>query len=449
MKIYRPLWNEGALLCPQQFQQQSEWESFRSAGVSALSSPFPWGVEKVEFDDGLLSCGQIQVRHLRLWLADGTLVDTLNSDLPPEPRELEPGLLVGQDAVTVVLALPLMQSGIVNVQQENAVSERPLRYREQWVTVADDFGHEDESMAVAYFNLAIRFQHEKNESWKTCAVARLVRDGQGGWRQDPAFIPPMALFSASPVLHERLVLLNRQLRSRRQRLMSMRRESNERLADFAVADVSLFWLLNALNSHARVLTEFERFPARHPEQVWVELARLAGSMLTFSLDSDLDAIPGYDHAQPANTFVPLFDLITGLLEASLPSRVIALEMSRPDEQTWKASLHDVRLREEADLYLSVRSDIPAWQIAERFPTLCKAGSPDDVNEIYSVALKGITLIAVDRVPAALPVRLENQYFALDMESAAARDMLDQGVCMFYVPSLLGTLELELFAVLRS
>ena len=88
-------------------------------------------------------------------------------------------------------------------------------------------------------------------------------------------------------------------------------------------------------------------------------------------------------------------------------------------------------------------------IAERFPALCKAGSPDEVNEIYSVALKGIPLIAVNRVPAALPVRLENQYFALDMESAAARDMLEQGVCMFYVPSLLGALELELFAVLRS
>lgn len=417
--------------------------------MSLLASPFPWGVEKVEFDDGLLSSGLIQIRHLRLWLPDGTLVDTLNSDLPPAARELVTSQLAGQEAVTVVLALPLMQPGTSNVQQEASVSERPLRYREEWVTVADAFGPEEESMAVARFNLAIRFQHESNGSWKTCAVARLVRDGQGGWRQDPEFIPPMVLFSASPVLRERLVLLNRQLRSRRQRLMSMRRESNERLADFAVADVSLFWLLNALNSHARVLTEYERFPARHPEQVWAELARLAGSMLTFSLDSDLDAIPGYDHTEPGNTFPPLFDLITGLLEASLPSRVIALEMSRPDEQTWKASLHDVRLREEADLYLSVRSDIPAWQIAERFPALCKAGSPDEVNEIYSVALKGIPLIAVNRVPAALPVRLENQYFALDMESTAAHDMLEQGVCMFYVPSLLGSLELELFAVLRS
>lgn len=117
---------------------------------------------------------------------------------------------------------------------------------------------------------------------KVCPVARLIRDGQNAWRQDLSFIPPVASFGASPVLHERLMLLNRQLRSRRQRLMTMRRESNERLADFAVADVSLFWLLNALNSHATVLAEYERFPSRPPEQVWAELARLAGSMLTFS-----------------------------------------------------------------------------------------------------------------------------------------------------------------------
>src|SRR5471030_230817 len=135
MKIYRPLWNEGALLSPQQFQQQSEWESFRSAGVSALTSPFPWGVEKVAFDDGLLASGLIQLSQLRLWLEDGSLIDTQSSDLPPVPRELHPAQLAGLEAVTVVIALPLMQSGMTNVQQDTVMSDRPLRYREEWVTV--------------------------------------------------------------------------------------------------------------------------------------------------------------------------------------------------------------------------------------------------------------------------------------------------------------------------
>ncbi|EGS1687897.1 type VI secretion system baseplate subunit TssK [Enterobacter cloacae] len=105
MKIYRPLWNEGALLSPQQFQQQSEWETFRSTGVAALASPFAWGVERAEFDERLLGSGLLQITHLRLWLPDGTLVDAAVSDLPPEPRELGASQL--SDVVTVVIALPL------------------------------------------------------------------------------------------------------------------------------------------------------------------------------------------------------------------------------------------------------------------------------------------------------------------------------------------------------
>lgn len=295
MKIHRPLWNEGALLAPQQFQQQSEWDAFSRVGIAARGNAFPWGVGRVELDDAMLASGRVQAQSLRLWLPDDTLVDTRFSDLPPEPREIEAPASAGNAPVTVYVALPVMQAGIVNVQTDTLPAERPLRYREAWETIADRFGQEEESMAVARFNLAFRFGHEDNGTWETCAIARLLQDGQGGWRQDPDFIPPMALFSASRNLCERLALLNRQLRSRRQRLMSMRRESNDRMADFAVADVSLFWLLNALNSHARVLSEFERFPNRHPEQVWAELVRLAGSMLTFSLEHDLEAIPGYDH----------------------------------------------------------------------------------------------------------------------------------------------------------
>ncbi len=63
--------------------------------------------------------------------------------------------------------------------------------------------------------------------------------------------------------------------------MAMRRESNERMADFAVADVSPFWLLNALNSAEPVLGQFQRH-LRVPAERLSELARLAGSLLTSS-----------------------------------------------------------------------------------------------------------------------------------------------------------------------
>ncbi len=44
-------------------------------------------------------------------------------------------------------------------------------------------------MAVARFNIAVRFQHENNDAWQTSPIARLTRDGQGGWAIDRTFIP--------------------------------------------------------------------------------------------------------------------------------------------------------------------------------------------------------------------------------------------------------------------
>ncbi|EGJ6450691.1 type VI secretion system contractile sheath large subunit [Escherichia coli] len=234
-----------------------------------------------------------------------------------------------------------------------------------------------------------------------------------------------------------------------QRLMAMRRESNQRMADFAVADVSLFWLLNALNSAEPVLSDFLRYPAVHPELVWRELARLAGALLTFSLEHNVSAVPPYVHESPSTVFPPLFSLLSELLEASLPSRVIALDLESLPGNRWKADLHDPRLREEADFYLSVRSSLPAHQVLHQLPLVCKIGAPDDVTLLINVALNGVPLVPLTSVPAALPLRLENQYFALDMHSDAAKSMLESGCCMIYAPGTMGDLKPELFAVLRT
>lgn len=86
-------------------------------------------------------------------------------------------------------------------------------------------------------------------------------------------------------MREQTEQLTGQLRARLQRLMSMRRESNERMADFAVADVSLFWLLSALNSAEPLLSHFVRHPQVHPERLYTALAGLAGSLLTFLLNT--------------------------------------------------------------------------------------------------------------------------------------------------------------------
>ena len=327
-------------------------------------------------------------------------------------------------------------------------SERPRRWKSERVNVQELAGHEQSEVAVLRHNLTLRMAHQENAAWLTCPVTRLVRDAQGQWCRDPRFIPPLLTLSASPSLMTELAELLHHLQARRQRLMSMRRENNARLANFAVADVSLCWLLNALNSAEPVLKELLDMPYRHPELLYRELARLAGSLLTFSLEHNVDAVPAYHHETPENVFPPLLSLLNRLLEASLPSRVVFIELKQKGVM-WEGALHDARLREGADFWLSVRSSMPGHELQTKFPQLCKAGSPDDVSEVVNVALSGVIIRPVTHVPAAIPLRLENQYFALDLSTDAARAMLDAGRCTFYTPASLGDVKLELFAVLRT
>lgn len=445
MKIYRPLWNDGAFLAPQQFQQQARWDAYIADTVSHMVLAHPWGVIDAAFDSGALALSRLNALRLVVRFPDGTLIDTELADNLPAACDLS--MVADRDSVDVVLALPLLSANGGNLD-DGQDSERPRRWQQEWITVQELAGHERTELAVMRHAVTLRFAHQENSAYLTCAVVRLVRNAQGQWMQDSHFIPPMLSLAASSVLLTELGDLIHRLQARRRRLMAMRRESNERMADFAVADVSLFWLLNALNSAEPVLVELYQTPSRHPELFYRELVRLAGSLLTFSLEHKAEDIPSYQHSAPEQVFPPLFSLLDKLLEASLPSRMLAIEL-KLDGQFWTGSLLDARLREGADFYLSVRSSISNHMLQTQFPLLCKAGCFEDVSDVVNVALNGVAMKALSHVPAAIPLRLENQYFALDLNSPAAQAMLDAGNCAFYIPGSLGDVKLELFAVLRS
>ncbi|MHA6575262.1 type VI secretion system baseplate subunit TssK [Pseudomonas yamanorum] len=451
MKIDRPLWAAGALLSPQQFQQQARWEAWTNEQLAHLSLVNPWGVLGVAFDVAALRLGKLKATLLRVRMPDGTLVDSSQVDRLPPALELADLLRDDARSATLLLALPLEQGNGNNCLFEGTKADRPTRYRQDWRQVQDVYADEVQSIGVLENVLTLRLADDENADYLTCPVARLVRDGQGAWSIDPDYVPPLLSFAAHPGLLTQLDNLLTQLAAKRQRLMGMRRESNQRMADFAVADVSLFWLLNALNTYQPVLADLKANPARHPEQVYLELVKLAGSLLTFSLEHDIDKIPAYRHEALESIFPPLMRTISTLLEASLPSRVIALVLEAVGPNRWQVALNDARLRERdgADFYLSVRCRMPAAQLQSQFPRLCKVGAPDDVDRLVNAALDGVALQPLSHVPAAIPLRLENQYFALDLGSAKGQSMLADGKCALYVPSTFLDINLELFAVLRA
>ncbi|WP_332844194.1 type VI secretion system baseplate subunit TssK [Enterobacter hormaechei] len=326
MRTEQPLWGRGQMVSPQHFQQQAAYAAWSAECIARLGLSHPWGVINATFESDVLKLGRLQARHLHLRFPDGTLIDTDNADDLPPVLALESET---QDVV-VVLALPLLRANGGNCLKPDEVAARPVRYRQRWRDVRNLFGDDTRQIAVMRPELTLRFAHQNNSDYLTCPVARLQQDSQGNWALDETYLPPLLALLGSRWLMTQLEQLLTQLRARLGRLMDMRRESNERMADFAVADVSLFWLLNALNSAEPVLGQFQRHPQSPPERLYPELARLAGSLLTFSLEHQVSAIPAWQHEQLNNVFPPLFDLLGDLLEASLPSRVVAIELEHDD-----------------------------------------------------------------------------------------------------------------------
>ncbi|SAQ57360.1 type VI secretion ATPase%2C ClpV1 family protein [Klebsiella michiganensis] len=227
MKTVRPLWGRGQMVSPQHFQQEAAQAAWHTECVARLGAIHPWGVARTAFDAALLKQGKLKADHLCVRFADGTLTDSDNADALPPVMTLPE---TESHELTVVLALPHEYENGGNCLQPEQKAERPVRWRLAWREVRNRYGDDSRQIAVMQPELTLRTEDNDNGNYQTVAVARLKRDSQGDWSQDASFIPPLLNVQASRWLTEQTEYLTGQLRARLQRLMSMRRESNERMA---------------------------------------------------------------------------------------------------------------------------------------------------------------------------------------------------------------------------
>ncbi|WP_081068244.1 type VI secretion system baseplate subunit TssK [Burkholderia stagnalis] len=448
MKITRPLWAKGIFMTPQHFQQQALWERTCDERIASIASPDPWGVSRVAFDTQALAIDRLQLSTLDMRLPDGTLIDTESADCLPPARDLN-DVPARTESVVVLVGLPLIDPQGGNCIESDDKPARPRRFRREYLQVADMNGDEKEEISVERHALALMFDFEEAGDYVTCPIGKFVRSAQGRFEMDVAFVPPCLVLSASDQLVGRMNRLSEILVAKSASLAVRRRERSDQIADYAVADVSLFWLLHSVNSAWPDLARLCQAPGQHPERLYGVLARLAGSLLTFSTVETLQAIPPYDHRAPEPVFAGLESLIRTLLDTVIPSRVVPIALDKVRETVWAGKINDERLVDGADYYLSVQSGLSPHALLDQLPRLCKAGAPDEVEQIVNSALPGIPLRAMARLPAAIPIRIENQYFALDNTHPAFKRMLDARACQFYVPASVPDVSLELYAVLPT
>ncbi len=157
--------------------------------IARMGLNHPWGVVEATFEPEMLKLGRLQAHRLQVRFQDGTMIDTDNADALPSALSLDgaPGEAV------IVLALPLMQANGGNCLKPEEVAERPVRFRQRWRDVRNQFGDDTRQIAVIQPELTLRFAHRGQQRLPDLSACSPAAGLAGG----PAYRRDVSLAAAA------------------------------------------------------------------------------------------------------------------------------------------------------------------------------------------------------------------------------------------------------------
>jgi type VI secretion system protein ImpJ len=437
-------------LAQHHFQAQNRY--FEDSINFALSQLFfkNYGVAGLELDGEALKNGTVSLVHARGVMPDGLAFRFPEADTLPAPREIGSLFSPTQDTHLVLLTIPPYQTGQSNTAFPTEADSRGARYVAEKVQISDETtGRDEKAVEVGRKNFRLALDPELEEGAVALPLARVRRDGAGNFIYDETFIPPSLQIGASPRLMDLLRRLIEILEAKAESIAAEREASHTPLSEYAAHEVANFWLSHAIHSSLAPLRHHLEVKRSRPEQLYVELARLAGALCTFSLDAHPRGLPLYDHDRADETFDALDRHIRANLDVIIPTNFVAMPLQPAEDYFYATPVHDKRCFDRSEWLLGVRSDASESEVISGVPRLVKLCSDKFIRELVKRGVPGLELQHVKTPPSDISPRIGSFYFRIVKKGPAWEAVQRSGDVGVYVPGALGDVELEVVVVLEA
>ncbi|WP_296943959.1 type VI secretion system baseplate subunit TssK [uncultured Massilia sp.] len=440
------LWGEGLFLRPQHFQQQDQYHEERLHRTAGLLHPYAWGVGTLQVDRDALANDTLRLLELSLRFQDGELVSAPGADELPEAVDLSQ-LPQAVQVVTYHAALPGFKPFGGNFSGAAGEAANAVRFQ-QANRDTPDLYTQAASAQLSYLRKTVRLvsDAEPLDSYVHFPLVRLRRAATGGFELDAGFVPPSLTIRSAPQLFLQLRRLLDALQAKVSALYGHHREPSRHVIEFRSGDMSTFWLLHTASTACATLSHYFHHPALHPERLYEQLLALAGSLMTFSKSWTLADLPPYQHADPGPAFATLHQVIRELLDTVISAKYFAIALREVKPSYWHGMLDSQKIDDKTAFYLAVSSGMPAGELLDAVPLRFKVGAPDDVEKFVLSAMPGVRLVHAPQVPAAVPVRPDAVYFAVEAKGQMYERMLQAQSISIYVPGSMSDATLDLVAV---
>jgi type VI secretion system protein ImpJ len=451
---HRVVWTKGMFLTPQHFQTQDQFIEDALQFRFAASHFVNWGVTELDVDSEALGNGLFRLNRCSGIMPDGEPFDIPETDEMPASRAVADHFPATRESLDVYLGIPETRPRARNVTipgpgQADSAGMLNTRYLAETRMVPDDnAGGEEKPVQVARRTFRIVFEDEYRDGFASLRIAQVIRNAAGIPILNPRFVAPCLDLASSSYLS---MLLRRQieiLATKSTSLSGPRRQRGKVLAEFSPSETANFWLLHTVNSYLPELKHIWKVRHGHPEPAYVAMLRLAGALATFSLEARPENLPDYDHNDLGECFTLLDDRIRGLMETVIPSKFVAVPLELRDRFLWSGSVTEDQYFRDSQFFLAISAKMGVDDLIRKVPQLIKISSQDDIQRLIRNALPGVTLRHTPVPPAAIPMKLDNQYFSLNQGGALWDAIKLSRQLAVYAPGEIGEPKMELLIVLE-
>jgi len=448
--LSKVVWHEGMYLGPHHFQVQSQtFEDLVHFSTSSLWFA-PYGVISCKLDPEALLNGMLSLVHARGLFPDGLAFQMPDADAVPPVLNINDLFSSTRESLIVQLAVPARRPEGPNCALDSEPSSVELRFRAEMLTLPDEnTGRDEKQIQVGRKNIRFVVDGQNTQGLVTLPVARVLRDGSGRFIFDSSYIPPCLQISAS----ERLLVIARTLvdilDEKSASLSRARRATAQGRAGYSSDEIASFWFVHTVNESLSVLRHLSQSERGHPEQLYLEMSRLAGALCTFGLESHPESLPAYNHDDLEKCFGPLNQHIRAHLELVVPSNCVQIPLVAAGRNFRNGDVLDQRCLDRARWILAVRAETGEAEIIAKTPRLVKVCSKDLLPELVKTALPGLGLVHLPIPPSAIAPKVEFQYFGLSRTGSCWEHIVQTRKVGVYIPDDLPGVELELLVVLES
>ncbi|MGB9406886.1 MAG: type VI secretion system baseplate subunit TssK [Terracidiphilus sp.] len=445
--LSRVVWSEGMHLGPHHFQAQSRYFEDTLWFLNSNLRQEPWGFLHFSIDTEALRNGLAILNFASGILPDGLIFDLPDCDSVPKPAQLDSLFSSTDSEIVLHLAIPPRIDQGLDCDLGGGSG---TRYSAVQRTLRDDsIGLGENSVSFARKNLVLMSEAQLSADTVSFPVARVLRDGKGGFACDPDFIPPCLRIGACEslvlILHRLVQAIDEKILSTR----SVRLSSGRFELGTSALDVANYWFLHALCSALPALRHHLQDRRSHPEEVYRDMARLAGALSTFSLEATRDEIPQYRHRDLTSTFREMDVLIRRYLEIVAPTNSITLQFRKSGSYIFSADVTDERCLRRSRWVFGVRSPLTDSAILRQAPKLVKVCSAEGVAKLVQRALPGLELMHLPVPPADLHAQADMHYFSISLSGACWQHILQTKQVGVYLPGDLGDATFEITIIMET